>query len=179
MCWGATPSPGAVSLGFWILRGLQLGPPKLQRLPRGGRRSWEQWWAQRPGAENAAARGAPAWRRDTGLSLLQRGSREVSGIRANGTDVLPRLGPLTFLLRKKLAASKSRSSPVTQNSWHLRPGPPRPEEASGSGWGTMGHCVARGLPDRKPGPTEPSVVTPLPWAHTCDPNARCGLASFS
>lgn len=34
-----------------------MGPPKLQRLPRGGRCSWEQWWAQWPGAENAAARG--------------------------------------------------------------------------------------------------------------------------
>lgn len=26
---------------------------------------------------------------------------------------------------------------------------------------------AWGLPDRKPGPAEPSAVAPLPWAHTC------------
>lgn len=78
----------------------------------------------------------------------------------NGADLPPGLGPLTFLLRKMLPASKSRPSPGTQNSWHLRPGPPRPEEAPWSGRGTMGHCAARGLPDRKPGPAEPSDSDP-------------------
>lgn len=111
--------------------------------------------------EKAATHGAPGWLHGRQAPPFSREEvRDAVGNRANGTDLPPGLGPLTFLLRKMLTASRSRLSPGTRNSWHFRPGPPRPEEAPWRGRGTMGHCAARGLPDRKPGPAEPSDSDP-------------------
>lgn len=158
-----------------------MGGPEIAEMPQRGQAcpgtAEAPWWPQR--AEGAVTRGPPAWPCTAAQpSLLWRGSGNTVGNEAHGTDLPPRLGPLTFLLRKMLVASKCTPSPGTRNSWHLRPGPPRPEEAPCSGGDNEALC-ARGLPDRKPGPAAPSAATPTAPGPHVHPDARCGLASFA
>ena len=106
--------------GFWILRGLQWRGAgggwslKLQRCPRGDRRFREQQRLPAVAPEGRKHHPPRPWpgRHPAARPPFSREEVGDTGKQAQGTDGPPRLGPLTFLLRKHLQQANLGLHPV-------------------------------------------------------------------